>query len=223
MLSRWDAGNMVTNAQQLILRYADCVRAVLKWILVSVGALFLAVCVAGYWAASYLEKSAPRIGNIDLSGLKTIPEQSARDALGVKQGDFAPPSPDGSSLRETAIFLVAQIPGGKFASIDKAAMIQRLRKIPGVENADVATIINPGAVATLFIGIQEHGDASFIYRLPPSGPESLPKEIANAYDDEVAALSKAARNPNSPTRRRRFPRPCALYRPDNARCRTEGD
>lgn len=172
-------------------------RKILTWILIPLGGLFLAACIANFRVAYWLGKSATRIDNIELYGLKTIPAQTVRKALGVKQGDFMLLSPGGTSLRDSALFLVARIPGSRFALVDNDSLIQRLRKIPGVENAAAVPVANPGASATLFVGIQEFGGTRFVYRPAPSGPESLPKDISSAYDDNFAALAEAIRDPNS--------------------------
>lgn len=112
----------------------------------------------------------PRIGIIDFYGLRKIPEDRVRKALGVREGDPLPPS--------------------------KEDVEERIEQIPGVVRAKLEAVCCVDGEASLFVGVEERGGARFALRSAPSGPAVLPDEMLESYQGFLAALREAASHGN---------------------------
>ena len=104
--------------------------------------LFLIVLTAPLAA----QQSLPPVGSIDVYGIQHTADSLVRRAAGIALGDAVP-------IRDT-----------------KAAILARLRAIPGVEDAALSAVCCEASGRTmLFIGIAESGAARAIFRPAPTG------------------------------------------------------
>jgi len=110
--------------------------------------------------------SVPRIGSIDLYGIRKVPESHIQKALGVAVGDPLPSS--------------------------KGDVEDRLEQVPGVVLARLEVVCCDGSRAMLFVGIEEKGAPHFELRTPPQGDITLPQELTDPYQELVAAIETAA-------------------------------
>ena len=131
-------------------------------------------------------KITARIGTIDYYGLRTVTEQQVRANLNLREGDLAP-LPDQEGV--TANFARRAL-GIK----TRRSIAERLERIPGVTRADVVTIVDDTSRGYLFVGIEENTSPHFEYRSPPAGSVSLPRDMVDAYDQHIDALSAAIAN-----------------------------
>lgn len=113
----------------------------------------------------------PRIGLIDYYGLRKVPLEKVRKALGVKEGDPLPAS--------------------------KAEVEERLEALPGVVRAHLEAVCCEAGDTILFVGIEEKGAPHFDFREPPAGSDQLPEEMAEAYGGFMQALEAAVRGGNN--------------------------
>ena len=119
--------------------------------------LVLSVCVYA---------QAPRVGEIELYGLRTLTPDRVRAAAKVKPGDPIPPS--------------------------KGDLQDRIADLPGVVLARVEAVCCQGANVTLFIGIEERGAPHPSFQSPPSGDATLPEELVTTYQLFLQAVQRAA-------------------------------
>jgi len=107
----------------------------------------------------------PPIGIIDFYGLRSLPESTARAALGIHEGD---PVPDSAG-----------------------PATRRLRGIRGVGDARLNLVCcSSDGKWILFVGISEAGAAVNAFRSAPTGSIRLPDDIVQlgrAFDDTVMA------------------------------------
>jgi hypothetical protein len=115
----------------------------------------------------FAAESVPRLSSIDYYGLRRIPEDRIRKALGVSAGDPLPPS--------------------------KVALEERLEKIPGVLVARVEAVCCEGRQGMLFVGIEEKGAPHFALRTAPTSEVTLPPEIVELHNNLSRAIEAAAR------------------------------
>lgn len=118
-------------------------------------------------APAFLMAQTPRIGIIDFYGVRKASEEKLRKALGVKEGDYLPPS--------------------------KADVEERLERVPEVVRARLEAVCCDGPSAILFVGIEEKGAAHFNFRATPSGEVSLPKDITDTYESFMGLFETAVR------------------------------
>jgi hypothetical protein len=121
--------------------------------------------------AGLAEAQAPKIGVLDFYGLRKIPEQRVRQALGAREGDPLPPS--------------------------KGDVEERLDKITGVVESHLEAVCCDGGKVVLYVGVEERGSLHFEIREPPEGDERLPSEITGAYARFLEAVEKAGRRGNT--------------------------
>lgn len=124
----------------------------------------LSACAAVTMAAG---AEVPRIGILEIYGVRKTPIEKVRQALGVKEGDPLPSS--------------------------KGDIEERLAAIPGVVQADLEAVCCEDGKAILYAGIEEKGAPRFEINSPPTGHVHLPEEIHAAYASFLAAAGKAAR------------------------------
>jgi len=114
------------------------------------------------------QASADTLSIIDLYGFRKVPESAVRAAIGVRVGDPVP--------RETD------------------QIVQRLRAIPGVADADISIVCcAEGGGSMMFAGIREPGTPAITHRPPPTGSARLPEEISRLDEAFSAALISAVR------------------------------
>lgn len=111
------------------------------------------------------EDEGPRIGVIDFYGLRTVPEEKIRRALGVHEGGPLPSSKNDTELR--------------------------LEGLPGIVVARLQAVCCENGKAILYVGIEEKGSPHFAHREPPVDPVLLPGEIHDTYALFLAALNDA--------------------------------
>lgn len=123
---------------------------------------FVTLCLAAIASAQ-----APSIGVIDFYGVRKVPEQKLRQALGVKEGGLLPSS--------------------------KGDVEAALETVPGVVRARLEAACCEDGKAILYVGIEEKGAPHYDYRIPPSGEVPLPDEIHSAYVHFLTTVRDAAR------------------------------
>ena len=111
---------------------------------------------------------APPIGLVELYGVRKVSEERIRSAIGVRVGDPL--------------------------SVPKAAIEERLEKVPGVVLARLQAVCCAGDSAVLYVGIEERDAPHVEFRQPPSGNLSLPEALNDTYRDFLAYFGEAARS-----------------------------
>jgi len=115
-----------------------------------------------------------KITIIDLYGNHTIPATRIREQLGIREGD---------TVRYEA----------------KDLLIKKIKKIPGVKNADISMVCcdpqTSGGI--LFVGIDETGNATFTHHPAPARKILLPAPVTATYRLQKAAMEKAVREGRS--------------------------
>jgi hypothetical protein len=122
--------------------------------------LLVCLAAAGAWA------QLPKIGDINIYGLRKIPAERVLRAAGVAAGDNLPRS--------------------------KGDLEGKLEEIPGVAAARVEAVCCEGTRAVLFIGIEERGGPHFEGRSEPSGDAALPEDLMNHYHEYMVEVQRAA-------------------------------
>lgn len=97
----------------------------------------------------------PRIGIIDLYGLRKTKAAQVREAIGINVGD---------SLSALAMF---EIPA-------------RLADIPGVTSAAIDPVCCEEGKTMLYVGVLEEGAPALELRAPPTGTQRVPAEVEQA-------------------------------------------
>jgi hypothetical protein len=121
-----------------------------------------------FLAGAAVSGQVPKIGTIDFYGLRKVPQERVRKALGVTEGSLLPRS--------------------------KGEVEERVAEVPGIVQAHVeATCCDDRGHAILYVGIEERGAVHFDLRTPPEGDAALPDEITSAYREFLIAVANAAR------------------------------
>lgn len=109
---------------------------------------------------------ADTLSAVDLYGLRNVSEAAVRSAVRTRAGEAVPS--------------------------DIEAIRARLRAIPGVSDAELATVCcaDDGG-SLLYIGIREAGTAAITHRNAPTGSARLPAHIAQLGEAYTAALMNA--------------------------------
>jgi hypothetical protein len=115
-------------------------------------------------AAAYAQ--APVVGDINVYGLRSSTPDKLLAAMKLKSGDPIPPS--------------------------KGDLEERIADLPGVVLARVEAVCCEGPRAILFIGVEERGAPHASFRSEPSGEAVLPDDLANSYQQFLAAVQRAA-------------------------------
>lgn len=121
----------------------------------------------GAAVAFLLSAQAPRIALIDFYGVRKVPLEQLRKALGVREGDPLPPS--------------------------KGDAEDRLEQVRGVVRARLEAVCCEDGGAILYVGVEERGAPHFDYRLPPASDATLPEKVTGLYDQFLALYRDAAR------------------------------
>jgi hypothetical protein len=109
----------------------------------------------------------PRIGTVEVFGLRRVAADKVTKALGVRPGDPLPKS--------------------------KIDAEERLEAIPGVVMANLEAWCCDEGRMILYVGIEERGRLAFQVHLPPDDEVALPPEIAETYQEFTAAFAEAVR------------------------------
>ncbi len=126
------------------------------------------VKLAILWLAAVAAPAqVPRIGDIDVYGLRKVPREKLLAAAGVREGDLLPGS--------------------------KGDLEERIEAIPGVVLASVEALCCEDGKAILFIGVEEKGAPHFAFRSEPAGRTALPEDLVETYRKFLEAVQEAAR------------------------------
>jgi hypothetical protein len=107
----------------------------------------------------------PSIGIIDYYGVRKMPLEALRKALGLAVGDPLPKS--------------------------KGDVEERLEAIPGVVRARLEATCCEDSKIVLYVGIEEKGAPTFNYRPAPTAHIDMPEEILTAYKAFLEEVAKA--------------------------------
>lgn len=116
-------------------------------------------------AAAPPSPEPPRLGVIDFYGVRRVPVERLRKALGVKEGDILPSS--------------------------KGEVEDRLEAVPGVVRVRLEATCCEEGKAILYVGIEEKGATPFELRPDPERGTILPHEIHVAYHGFLIAVAQA--------------------------------
>ena len=117
-------------------------------------------------AASAASAQVPRIGDINVYGLRKLSAERVLEAANVHPGARLPAS--------------------------KGDLEEAIEKVPGVVLARVEGVCCDGPNVALFIGIEERGAPHPSFRSPPQGAARLPKELLDTYSSFLRAVANAA-------------------------------
>ena len=109
---------------------------------------------------------APRVGDIEMYGLRTLTAEKILSAAKVKVGDPIPPS--------------------------KGDLQDRIADLQGVVLSRVEAVCCQGDKVTLFIGIEERGAPHPAFQTAPTGDAALPELLVNTYQLFLQAVQGAA-------------------------------
>lgn len=129
--------------------------------------LLFAACGASILAQRPLERR-PEVAIIDFYGVRKVPIEKLRKALGFAEGSQMP-----ASKVETELLL---------------------NFVPGVVGAQLQAICCEAGKAVVYVGIEERGAPHFTYRTEPDSEMQVPKDVETAYLaflDQVAEAGKA--------------------------------
>ena len=113
-------------------------------------------------------QAPPRIGSIQIFGLRRVPEAKIRQVLGAKEGDPLPRS--------------------------KGDVEERLNALDGVIESHLEAVCCEAGQAILYIGIEERGAVHFEVREAPEGDVALPAEVSATHRRLMEALDDAVRH-----------------------------
>jgi len=111
---------------------------------------------------------APPIGLVELYGVRKVSEERIRSAVGVRTGDPL--------------------------TVAKAAVEERLEKVPGVVTARVEAVCCAGGAAVLYVGIEERDAPHVDFHPSPAGAATLPRALVDMWRDFTAYFGEAARS-----------------------------
>lgn len=103
----------------------------------------------------------PRIGIVDLYGRRLVAESDVRSALGLHVGDSI--------------------------SLSKDSMVARLRRVPGVRDAQIAAVCCDAGRMIMYVGIKEGAAPAIRWNPTPHGAARLPASMLVA--DSVMTLA----------------------------------
>lgn len=113
------------------------------------------------------EDITPRVGDIEIYGVRKVPLKKIRSAIGAKEGDALPARQD---------------------------VEDRIDKISGITASRVEAACCDGRKMILYVGVEEKTTPHFEFHKAPAGDVTLPAELAGNYRsflDEVAESIRA--------------------------------
>ncbi len=130
------------------------------------GILFSSALILG--CLTPLAAQRPTVAIIDFYGVRKIPVEKLRKALGFAEGGQMP-----ASKVETEL---------------------RLNLVPGVVAAQLeAVCCEAGGKAIVYVGIEERGALHFVYRSEPDREVRVPEEVETAYMAFLEQVTEAAK------------------------------
>ena len=120
-----------------------------------------------FLAVTAIDAQDLKIDVLDFYGLRKVSESQIRKALGVREGDWMPPS--------------------------KGDAETKLDQIPGVVESHLEAVCCDSGQTILYVGIEERGAPHFDLREPPESEIALPDEIVSAYNRFLEAAEAASR------------------------------
>jgi hypothetical protein len=118
-------------------------------------------------AVAATAQSPPRIGIIEFFGVRKVSEAKIRQTLGVREGDFLPPS--------------------------KGNAEENLDKLSGVVESHLEAVCCDEGKMILYVGIEERGAPHFELRDPPEGDSKLSDEVMGVYNRFQEVFGDAVR------------------------------
>jgi hypothetical protein len=109
----------------------------------------------------------PEVAIIDFYGVRKVPVEKLRKALGVSEGSPMPPS--------------------------RVELEVRLNLVSGVVAAEAQAVCCEAGKAILYVGIEERGAPHFSYRAEPDGEAKVPEEVEKAYMAFIEQVNEAAK------------------------------
>lgn len=128
----------------------------------AIATLVFLACAAG--------AQAPRVGDIDIYGLRKLTQAEILQTAGVQSGGSLPAS--------------------------KGDLEEKLEQLRGVVEARVTAVCCQGDHTALFIGIEEQGETHAAFRSEPSGEAVLPQDLLDRYLQFLGAVDRAAAHGN---------------------------
>jgi len=125
----------------------------------------LALCLA-----AGAEDITPRVGSVEIYGVRKVSVQKIRSAVGVKQGDPLPSRED---------------------------VEDRIDKLSGVLASRVEATCCTDAGTTLYVGIEEREAPHIEYHPAPIGQVALPVELVGNYHTFLDAVGDSIRGKNA--------------------------
>ena len=114
-----------------------------------------------------LVQKRPQVAIIDFYGVKKVPVEKLRKALGITEGSPMPPS--------------------------RVELEVRMNLVSGVVAAEVQAVCCEAGKAVLYVGIEERGAPHFAYRADPDGETKVPEEVEKAYMAFIEQVNEAAK------------------------------
>lgn len=136
-----------------------------------VDAIAASIAVLVFSSAITAEDISPRIGVIEIYGVRKVSLKKIKSALGVSEGDVLPVS------REDAEDRIGEIPGVVASRIEAACCEDRKM--------------------VLYVGVEERDAPHFEFRPTPSGDAALPEDIVNNYHALMEAVAGSIRGHNA--------------------------
>jgi hypothetical protein len=121
--------------------------------------------------ATLARAEMPHVGDINFYGLHKVTAEKILVATGLRPGGALPGSR--GDLEDT------------------------IEKISDVVQARVEAVCCDGNTAALFIGVEERGAPHSAFRSEPAGEAALPQDLLDAYQQFLAALTRAAARGNT--------------------------
>jgi hypothetical protein len=121
--------------------------------------------------ATLARAQMPHVGDINLYGLHKVTAEKILSATGLRAGGSLP---------------------GSRGDLEDA-----IEKISDVVQARVEAVCCQGNTAALFIGIEERGAPHSAFRSEPAGEAALPRDLLDAYQQFLTALTRAAARGNT--------------------------
>ena len=113
----------------------------------------------------------PKLGSVEIFGLRKVPAEKVRKALGVLELGQLPPS--------------------------KGEAEERIEAIDGILRASLEAVCCEQGRAILYVGVQERGVPTIEFRDNPIVELDLPEEITKEWLEFITAVEVAARAGNT--------------------------
>ncbi len=123
--------------------------------------------VAAFAQPQPIEQQRPLVGIIDFYGVRKVPLEKLRKALGFAEGQPMP-----ASRVETEVLL---------------------NLVSGVVSAQVQAVCCEKGKAIVYVGIEERGAVHFQYRDEPDGEMQVPKDVEEVYFEFLKQVNEATR------------------------------